>query len=128
VRILAVIARFRLAAWFGMAAMAAPAVLPFVLAVAMASPGCGEVAARSSAIHAEHADHAPAAPHHPTHPHTGCILCQGMHAAGTAMLPGAVALSLPSATAPPNHPDTSAHVPSLGSPAAYLSRAPPSIA
>jgi hypothetical protein len=132
VRILILLASLRAAVWLGIAGMGVQAALPLFLAFAITSDERvdGMDDAGRSAIH-RHVDHPPGSPHHPghrpRHQHSHCILCQGLQAGGPATLPSALALAVPlgefaerAAAAP-----TAFRV--FGSPAAYVSRAPPSI-
>jgi hypothetical protein len=133
VRSLSLLARLRAAVYLGIAGIGLQAALPLFLAFSIASVerASGIDYAGRSAIHRQHADHSSGSPHHPTHhsghQHTNCILCQGLQAAGTATLPTALALTLPlGELAGRTTPEpTIFHV--FGSPAAYASRAPPSI-
>jgi hypothetical protein len=109
------------------------AALPLFLAFAVVAHGHagGIEAPHGSAIHPLHAGHAPGSPlppaQHPGHQHAHCILCQGLQAAGPATLPSALALAAPpgDVAAPAATAPTALRV--FGSPAAYISRAPPSI-
>lgn len=107
------------------------AALPLFLAFAIAIANRAEATdAGGAAISSALCQHTPA-PHDPPvqqQQHaTCCILCQGLHAAGSLALPASVALLLPTSD---THSHANASQPVLftrGSPAAYISRAPPSI-
>ncbi len=132
-RSLSLLARLRAVVYLGLAAIGLQATLPLFLALSIARVEHADAtdAADRSAIHRQHAHHPLGSPHHPTdhpgHQHANCILCQGLQASGPATLPSAFALALPLGE-PAEH---SAPEPTafrlLGSPAAYASRAPPSI-
>ncbi len=122
-----------LAAWFGLLALAVQAFIPVHLATAMAASGGGVDA--TDAVH--HQMHAPLAHHLPRgtpldHSHAGhiaCPLCAALHGAGagTATLAATTALPLPAdigcfLALPVADLDQPA-----SRPAAYLSRAPPSL-
>ena len=132
-RVPSILARLPVAAWFGIVAMGAQAALPLFLAYALASLGhAGEVEEPGrSAIHQQHADHAPGMPHPPAHhsghQHAHCILCQGLQATGPATLPSAFAYVVPLGDVAEHAAAASTTFRVAASPAAYVSRAPPSI-
>jgi hypothetical protein len=133
VRSLFLLARLRAAVYLGIVGIGVQAALPLFLAFTIASVervGGMDDAGRS-AIHRQHADHAPGSPHHPTHhsghQHAHCILCQGLQASGPATLPSALALALPLGELAERTAAAPTMLRVFGSPAAYVSRAPPSI-
>jgi len=126
-RVLSVLGRWRIAAWLGVAGMGVQAMLPLFLALALATAPCpGAVKSPGvSAIHADHAGHHGNLPAPHSHATNHCLLCQSIQSGGTATLPGSLALHLPRDAA---HvalaATTTLHIIG-GSPAAYISRAPP---
>ena len=109
--------------------MGVPTVMALLLGFAVAAGHMEETDPGSSAIH-RHAEHSPALPHHPGHSpghqHKNCILCQTLQAASPATLPTAFALVLPCGEAAEHATAAPANFRVPGSPAAYISRAPPS--
>jgi hypothetical protein len=131
-RALSLLARLPMAAWLGIAGVGVQAVLPLFLAFAIASVDhLDGTAGAHSAIHQHHADHAPGSQHKPgghhEHQHASCILCQGLQAAGPVTLPAAVVVALPvgAIAVDPSAAPSAPLIPRP--PAAYASRAPPSI-
>jgi Protein of unknown function (DUF2946) len=122
-----------IAAWLGLLALAVQAFLPVHLAAAMSASATGGPEAH--VLH--HQPHALLAHHLPhrsplDHSHAGhiaCPLCTALHGAGVgaATLPGTVAAQLPNADAGFIVLRAADLDRPASRPAAYLSRAPPSI-
>ena len=119
-----------MAAWLGIVGIGMQAALPLFLAFALASADrIGIADGTLSAIHPNHGDQAPAHPHNPPAQHARhltCVLCQGYHAAGPVTLPAVIALLVPSGERRAHAQGATTAHDVLGSPASYISRAPPS--
>jgi hypothetical protein len=119
-----------LAAWLGIAGIGVQSVLPVLLAFAVSTATCAEGASAFgvSAIHPDHASHhVPRPPSQHRHTPAHCTLCQTLQGAGTATLPASLALSLPTDSMRAAAFESPAALALRGSPAAYISRAPPPI-
>jgi hypothetical protein len=119
-----------MAVWLGLVGIGLQAALPLFLAFALASADRVAIADGTlSAIHPDHGDQAPAHPRSPPAQHTlhiNCVLSQGHHQAGPATLPAAIVLLSPSSNPGGRAPRATTVHYVLGSPAFYVSRAPPS--
>jgi hypothetical protein len=132
VRLLTLLTRLRLAVWLGIVGIGVQAALPLVAAAILSVEHEADATGAVSAIHphAHQSGHASGAPHdpvhHPGHIHANCVLCQGLQASGPVALPAAVGLAAPRCAAAAPHLAQAALAVSRA-PAAYSSRAPPSI-
>jgi hypothetical protein len=111
--------------------MGAPTALALFLGFAVTAVQHADGSDTGSSVIHRHASHSPTAPHHPAHDsghqHKNCILCQALQAAGPATLPNEIALVLWHGESAKSAAATATTFRILGSPAAYVSRAPPSI-
>ena len=123
------IARLPGAVWLSVAAMAIQTLLPLFIGITIVALEHGHQG--HAALHRPHAEQIPSPEprHGDDHPgglHSGCILCLGLQAAGAFLLP-TVAAPAPAVGTGSVEAVQQRGIERLGSPAAYASRAPPSI-